>query len=56
MITKTDTELVVSGVTVTQRRWAKNGKFLRGDLFIGGWRSGTYKTEGGLKRATARVK
>lgn len=48
------------GVTppVTIRRWSdKDGVFYRADVFVGGWRVGTYRTEAGaIRRADREVR
>ena len=40
---------------VTVRRYWENGSFLRADVFKGGWRQTTVKTENGIRRAIARL-
>jgi len=55
--TKTDTEFTHDGITYTQRVWRNTaGKFIRGDLFVGGWKRSQYKTEAGLQRAVNKIK
>lgn len=52
---RTDVTKVVNGVTYTLRTWTNNGMFYRGDLFVGGWCRGRYKTAAGMNRAFARL-
>lgn len=44
------------GVTppVTIRRWFHHGEFHRADVYVGGWRAGTYSTERGAVRRAER--
>lgn len=39
---------------ITVRTSFEDGEFLRHALFVGGWRVGEYKTDGGLLRAITR--
>ena len=40
---------------VTVRRYYEDGVFLRADIYVGGWRNTIVKTEGGIRRAVARL-
>jgi hypothetical protein len=39
---------------VTVRRWEDNNGFVRADVFVGGWRVATYRTERALAARVER--
>lgn len=44
-----------NGKTYTVHRFYEDGKFLRADFYVDGWRDGVYTTEAGLKRRLKKL-